>query len=147
MSSLADRIADRSGMGEAITGMLVLATATSLPDLAATLSAAVAGRPSLAMANVTGSMAVNLAFLGIADIVHREANLEHAAASTPNLLQAALLIALLTLPLLAAAFPQAQVVGVHPVTPLLVAAYLFGSAWCVEVTLRPCGCPERRRRP
>lgn len=37
----------------------------SLPNFAATLSAAADGRASLAMSNVMGSMAVNLGFPGI----------------------------------------------------------------------------------
>ena len=126
MAALADRLADRTGLGEAVVGMLVLAGATSLPDFAATLSAAVDGRAGLAMGNVMGSMAANLAFLGVADLVYRKANLEHAAASASNLSQAALLVALLAIPLLAAVMPRVELWGVHPATPVLVLAYLFG---------------------
>jgi cation:H+ antiporter len=109
-----------------MTGMLVLAGATSLPDFAATLSAATDGRASLAMGNIMGSMAVNLAFLGIGDLVYRKANLEHAAASAPNMMQGALLIALLAIPLLSSVAPRVEAFGVHPATPLLLLAYLFG---------------------
>jgi len=126
LARLADELADRTGLGEALFGVLLLAGVTSLPDFAATLSAAVDGRPDLAMSNVMGSMAVNLAFLGIADMVYRKANLEHAAASPVNLMLAGLLIVLLTLPLLAIATPSIAQWGVHPVTPVIVAAYLFG---------------------
>ena len=66
LARLADELADRTGMGEALFGVLLLAGVTSLPDFAATLSAAMDARPDLAMSNVMGSMAVNLAFLGIA---------------------------------------------------------------------------------
>jgi cation:H+ antiporter len=126
LARTADRLADRTGLGEAFVGVLLLAGATSLPDFAATLSAAIAGRPELAMSNAMGSMAANLAFLGVADIVYRKANLEHAAASEANLSQAALLIALLSLALLAAVSPPVDLWGVHPVTPAIVAGYLFG---------------------
>lgn len=127
MSALADRLADRTGMGEAMTGMLLLAGATSLPDFAATLSAAVDGRASLAMSNIMGSMAVNLAFLGVGDVVYRKANLEHAAASASNLMQAALFVGLLAIPLVASTTPDVAAWGVHPATPLLLLAYLFGA--------------------
>ncbi len=126
LARLADELADRTGLGEALFGVLLLAGVTSLPDFAATLSAAMDARPDLAMSNVMGSMAVNLAFLGIADIVYRKANLEHAAASPVNLVLAGLLIVLLTLPLLAIATPTIVDLPVHPVTPLIVVAYLFG---------------------
>ena len=122
----ADTLADQTGLGEALFGLLLLAGITSLPDFAATLSAAVDARPDLAMSNVMGSMAVNLVFLGVADIVYRKANLEHAAASPVNLLLAGLLIVLLTLPLLATFTPAFTRWGVHPITPVIIAAYLFG---------------------
>jgi len=122
----ADTLADRTGLGEALFGVLLLAGVTSLPDFAATLSAAVDARADLAMSNVMGSMAVNLVFLGVADIVYRKANLEHAAASPVNLMLAGLLIVLLTLPLLAMLTPAVNHWGIHPITPVIVAAYLFG---------------------
>ncbi|AWL12220.1 Putative antiporter CaxA [Saliniradius amylolyticus] len=126
LAKWADTLADRTGLGEALFGVLLLAGITSLPDFAATLSAAMDARPDLAMSNVMGSMAVNLVFLGIADIVYRRANLEHAAASDVNLLLAALLIVLLTLPILAIVTPMPAQWVVHPVTPVIVGAYLFG---------------------
>jgi cation:H+ antiporter len=126
MARVADALADRTGLGEAMIGGLLLAGATSLPDFAATLSAAIDGRPELAMSNVMGSMAANLAFLGVADVVYRKANLEHAAASASNLAQSALLIVLLSLPLVAMAAPPFEYRGIHPVTPFIVVAYIFG---------------------
>lgn len=126
LSRWADTLADRTGLGEAIFGVLLLAGVTSLPDFAATLNAALDSRPDLAMSNVMGSMAVNLVFLGVADIVYRKANLEHAAASPVNLMLAGLLIVLLTLPLLAIFTPTFDQWSVHPITPVIVAAYLFG---------------------
>jgi len=139
----ADRLADRTGLGEALFGVLLLAGVTSLPDFAATLSAAMDTRPDLAMSNVMGSMAVNLAFLGVADIVYRKANLEHAAASPVNLMLAGLLIVLLTLPLLAVFTPASTGWPVHPVTPLIVAAYLFGLHLVQRTQARPMWFPRR----
>lgn len=143
LARLADTLADRTGLGEALFGVLFLAGATSLPDFAATLSAAVDARPDLAMSNVMGSMAVNLAFLGVADIVYRKANLEHAAASPVNLMLAALLIVLLTLPLLAIFTPTVTQWGVHPITPVIVAAYLFGLHLVRRTRARPMWFPRQ----
>jgi len=138
----ADTLADRTGLGEALFGLLFLAGVTSLPDFAATLSAAVDARPDLAMSNVMGSMAVNLLFLGVADIVYRKANLEHASASPVNLMLAGLLIVLLTLPLLATFSPMNTLWGVHPVTPVIVAAYLFGLHLVHHTRARPMWFPR-----
>ena len=138
----ADTLADRTGLGEALFGVLLLAGVTSLPDFAATLSAAVGARPDLAMSNVMGSMAVNLAFLGVADIVYRKANLEHAAASPVNLMLAGLLIVLLTLPLLAIFTPTVTLWSVHPITPVIVVAYLFGLHLVNRTRARPMWFPR-----
>lgn len=146
LARLSDDLADRSGLGEALFGVLLLGSVTSLPDFAATLSAAIDRRPDLAMSNVMGSMAVNLAFLGIADIVYRKANLEHAAASPVNLMLAVLLIVLLTLPLLAIVTPPLAFFGVHPVTPVLVAAYLFGLYLVHHTQTKPMWFPRQTRQ-
>lgn len=130
-------------MGEALFGVLFLAGVTSLPDFAATLSAAIDNRPDLAMSNVMGSMAVNLAFLGIADIAYRKANLEHAAASPVNLTLAGLLIVLLSLPLLAVLTPAIPGFGIHPMTPVIVAAYLFGIRLVHRTRADPMWIPRR----
>jgi cation:H+ antiporter len=142
LARLADELADRTGMGEALFGVFLLAGVTSLPDFAATLSAAIDARPDLAMSNVMGSMAVNLVFLGIADIVYRKANLEHAAASPVNLMLAALLIVLLTLPLLAIVTPTVSQWWVHPVTPVIVVIYLFGMHLVHRTQARPMWFPR-----
>jgi len=126
LSDYADRLADKTGWGEALMGGLFLAGVTSVPDFAATLTAAADGYAELAMGNILGSMAVNLVFLAVGDLTYRRANLEHAAASSGNLIQASLLIVLLTIPLLAMLTPTYAVLGVHPATPLLLVAYLFG---------------------
>ncbi len=146
LARVADELADRTGMGEALFGIFLLAGVTSLPDFAATLSAALDSRPDLAMSNVMGSMAVNLVFLGIADIVYRKANLEHAAASSTNLMLAALLIALLALPLLAIVSPPIDFLGIHPVTPLIVAAYIFGLHLARSTETKPMWLPRMTRQ-
>lgn len=138
----ADTLADRTGLGEALFGVLFLAGVTSLPDFAATLSAAIDARPDLAMSNVMGSMAVNLAFLGVADIAYRKANLEHAAASPVNLMLAGLLIVLLTLPLLAIFTPTVTQWGMHPITPVIVIAYLFGLRLVHRTQAKPMWFPR-----
>jgi cation:H+ antiporter len=126
LATAAETIADRSGIGQAITGGLFLGAATSLPGLVASITAAWQGFPQMAVANSVGGIAAQTAFLGVADICHRRGNLEHAAASLANLMQSGLLIALLSLPLLAASLPEWSALGIHPVTVLMVAFYCYG---------------------
>ena len=106
LAGLADRFADRTGIGEAITGSVFLGMVTSLPGLATSITAAVDGRPALAISNALGSIAVQTAFLGLADIAHPRVNLEHAVASIQNMMQIVLLAMLLSLVLLAFASPE-----------------------------------------
>ena len=126
VASRADVIADRTGLGEAIVGALILGGSTSLAGLVASVSAAWQGHPSLAISNAIGGIAIQTAFLAVADVTYRRANLEHAAASTTNLSFSALLVALLALLLVATFGPDVTIWGVHPASVVLVVAYVAG---------------------
>lgn len=126
LAYLADRLADRTGVGEAVAGALFLGASTSLSGLTTSVTAAAGGHPELALGNAIGGIAAQTAFLAIADLAYRGANLEHAAASVANILQAALLVVLLSVPLLASSAPAVTVLGVNPATPLMIGLYLYG---------------------
>lgn len=119
-AGLADRIADRTGLGEAVTGTILLGFLTALPGLLASIVAAARGMPVMAISNAIGGIAVQTTALAIADIAWRRANLEHAAASAPNMMQATLLITLLVLVLCGLSGPDVTVGHVHPISILLV---------------------------
>lgn len=146
LAKLSNSLADQTGLGEALFGVFLLAGVTSLPDFAATLTAAIDSRPNLAMSNVMGSMAVNLVFLAVADIFYRKANLEHAAASTVNLMLAGLLIVLLTLPLLAVFTPAITFSNIHPVTPIIIIAYVSGFHLVIRTKTKPMWFPRQTRQ-
>jgi len=120
LAGLADRFADRTGMGEAMTGTVFLGLVTSLPGLTTSITAAIDGRPSLAISNALGGIAVQTAFLGLADISYSRANLEHAVASVQNMMQIVLLAILLSMVLLAFSSPELTVAHVHPVSPAIL---------------------------
>jgi len=126
LTRIVDELADRTGLGEAIAGAVLLGMATSLSGMVVSVSAALADRPTLAMSNALGGIAVQTLFLTVADITYRRANLEHAAASLGNLLQGGLLLCLLALVLVGRFAPDWTLWQVHPVTPLLLLGYLFG---------------------
>lgn len=52
------------GVSETVIGLTVVAVGTSLPELAASVAAAVKGRPGLAMGNVLGSNIYNILLIG-----------------------------------------------------------------------------------
>ncbi len=148
LTRIADRLADATGLGEAVFGAVLLGGTTSLPGLVASATAAWQGHPELAVSNAVGGIAAQTVFLAAADLAWRRANLEHAAASVANLMQGALLLILLALPMLALGSPDLAVGHVHPVSLLLVAGYLFGVRMIrraeAEPLWRPILTPETR---
>jgi cation:H+ antiporter len=126
LARLADRLADITGLGEAVFGAVLLGAMTSLPGSIASITTAAAGRADLAVGNAVGGIAAQTAFLVLADLAYRRANLEHAAASVTNMINGALLVALLSLALVAATGPEIAIWGVHPASLLLLAIYAFG---------------------
>ena len=145
LARIVDDLADRTGLGEAIAGAVLLGMATSLSGIVVSVSSAWTDKPELAMSNALGGIAVQTLFLTIADMVYRRANLEHAAASLGNLIQGALLLCLLSLLLLGRFTPEWTFWQVHPITPLLFIAYLFGLKLVKNAQTRPMWSPTRTR--
>ncbi|WP_417547560.1 sodium:calcium antiporter [Marinobacter segnicrescens] len=126
ITRVVDQLADRTGVGEAAAGAVLLGAATSLGGSVLSVTAAWNGHAELAVSNALGGIAVQTFFLAVADMVYRRANLEHAAASAPNMMQNGLLICLLSVIMLAPMLPDVTVFGIHPVTPALFGFYLYG---------------------
>lgn len=126
LAHTAEDIAAKTGWGQAIVGAVFLGISTSLSGTILSFYAAGQGHPSLAISNAVGGIAAQTVFLALADLTYRKANLEHAASSLENLLQTALLMTLLAVPLLAMAGPDVTFLNIHPASPALVILYLFG---------------------
>ena len=126
MAAIADVLADRTGLGEALIGAVLLGAGTSISGIVTSITTAASGAPELAVSNAMGGIAAQTMFLALADIFYRKVNLEHAGASTVNLGQATVLIILSVLPIMAYAAPQIAFFGVHPVSPIMIAVYLIG---------------------
>ena len=126
VTARAEHLARKTGLGQAIMGAVFLGAMTSLSGLITSLTAAFEGHPELSVSNAVGGIAVQTTFLALADVVYRKANLEHAAASEANLVQAAVLVVLLGIALLAGFTPDGTIAGAHPISLALIAAYVFG---------------------
>jgi cation:H+ antiporter len=66
-----DAIAARTGLGGLWVGAILVAAATSLPELTTDIAAVRQGHPSLAVGDLFGSNLANLAILAIADLAVR----------------------------------------------------------------------------
>lgn len=126
LATNADTLADRTGLGEAVVGAVLLGGATSLPGIVTSAAAAYDGYANLALSNAFGGIAAQTLFLAVGDLVYRKANLEHAAASLQNVMQGTLLLTLLAIILVAIYTPGVVIWAIHPATPLLLMAYLYG---------------------
>ncbi len=142
LSGLADRLADATGLGEAFVGAVFLGGVTSLPGIVAVCTAAGDGYPAMAFSTAVGGIAAQTAFLALADITYRGTNLEHAAASAPNMLAGALLISLLALLLVTVHGPEIAWFGVHPASVVLIAAYLAGLRMVYQAHEQPMWQPR-----
>ena len=69
LSSFGDIIADKSGLGQAFIGGILIAMATSLPELVTSISSALVGAPDIAVGNAFGSNTFNLVILAFADLI------------------------------------------------------------------------------
>lgn len=145
LARLADILADRTGLGEAVTGAVLLGACTSMPGIVTSASAAALGNADLAYSNAVGGIAVQTAFLAVADLFYRRANLEHAAAESSNLVQATLLLLLLICPLLFAAVPEVTVYAVHPGSLLLPILYICGVRAAAAAREHPMWRPTMTR--
>jgi cation:H+ antiporter len=126
-----------------VFGAVLLGASTSLPGSIASITVAWEGHADLAVGNAVGGIAVQTAFLVVADMAFRGTNLEHAAASLPNLINGALLCGLLALALIAATGPDISLFQVHPVSVLLLAFYAFGLRLASKTRDAPAWEPVR----
>ena len=69
LTKSADVIAIKTGLGRSLVGVVLLATATSLPELGTGVSAvSIVGQPDLAVGDAFGSNLFNLLIIGLLDI-------------------------------------------------------------------------------
>lgn len=97
LSGYVEAISDRTGLGDAFLGALLLGGITSLPELATSVSASVAGDPRLAVNNLLGGVGMQVVILAAADLALGRAPLSSAATHPVILLQGVLLIGILAL--------------------------------------------------
>lgn len=97
LSGYAEALSERTGIGAAFMGALFLGGITSLPEIATTLSASITGNADLAVNNLFGGIAMQVAVLAVADATLRKGSLSSTAREPVILLQGVLLMLVLTI--------------------------------------------------
>jgi cation:H+ antiporter len=123
-----DAIAVRTGLGGLLVGMLLMAVATSLPEIATGVSAAVEGAPDLAIGGVLGSSMANMAILAVIDLLRRRAVWPSVGLGQARL--ASIAMALTAIVLLGIVTPTRIHVGwIGGESFIIIAAYALAAGW------------------
>ncbi len=144
LAGYADQIAERMRMSRLFVGTLMLAFATSLPEVVAEVTAAQAGAPDLAVGDLFGSSMANMAILAVIDLLYRgrvwpSVELGHARVAAV----AIALTAIVALSVLMPSRPEIAGIGLTPIAVIIL--YVLAVAWFRRMPLlaRP-GLDDRR---
>lgn len=126
LSHYGDRIAELTGMGRLWIGVILIAGATSLPEVVTDVSAALINAPDLAAGDLFGSNMANMLILGLIDMAHRQRRVWKQVAYEQTLI-ASLAVALTGLAAVSILFKSGiAYAGVGLDTLLRFLAYVFG---------------------
>lgn len=131
LAEYGDVIAVRTGLGGLFVGTILLAGATSLPELVTSISSFRLGAPGLAAGNFLGSNLVNMFLLALVDLVNYQVPLLRSEAITQTL-TAALAASLMTV---ATIFILADVdflIGWVSVESLILIVLYFAGVWLIQ---------------
>lgn len=127
----ADALAERTGIGRAFLGMVLLAGVTELPECVTSISAVWVGDAPLAVNNLFGGIVMQTAILAIADMFLNHDSLSYFTPKPELLLQGILLVVLLAIVLAGVSVGEVFVVaGVGAWTLSIFVLYLF-AIWMV----------------
>ena len=131
LSRGAEAVAERTGLGHAFIGALLLGGATSLPEIAATSSAAFLGNAPIAVNNVFGGIAMQVAILVIADAFYGRRALSAGARESSVLIEGVLLVLVLTVAATAISIGDRPLFGIG-VWSAVVFVLVVGSLYLVK---------------
>ncbi|MDX6548844.1 MAG: cation:H+ antiporter [Gaiellales bacterium] len=123
----------RFGLGEALGGLILLAVTGSLPEIAITASAAMAGHLDLAVGNLIGGVAMQTLVLVVLDVfAGRKRPLSFLVGSLVPVLEALMVVIVLATALGGAALsPSTNIRGASP-TSIAVVILWVGGVWVVN---------------
>jgi cation:H+ antiporter len=108
LSNYTDILADRLHLGQALGGLILLAVATNLPEIAITYSAAASGELDIAVSNILGGIAIQTVVLVALDAfgVRERRPLTYQAASLVLVLEGAVVVAVLVAVVMGTQLPK-----------------------------------------
>ncbi len=123
LSDETDVLATRLHLGSALGGMILLAVATNLPEIAITASAAVSGEVGVAVGNILGGIAIQTVVLVVLDAfgIRRGRPLTYQSASLVLVLEGALVVAVLAVVVGGSRLPADLIVWRLTPGPVLIA--------------------------
>lgn len=131
LARAADGLAEATGLGRLLVGSIVLAAATSLPELSVDVAAVRAGNADLAAGDLLGSSLMNLGILAGVDLLLRSGHPMLSRAAASHALSATLAIALTGVVgcaiLVSGSLPPAECLGISGWSWGLMIAYGFGA--------------------
>ena len=131
LSKATDVLDSRLHLGSALGGLIVLAVATNLPEIAITVSAAISGDVSVAVGNILGGIALQTVVLVILDAFGKRGKgvrpLTYRAASLTLVIEAIVVAAVLAVVIAGTQLPSGLVLaGITPEGVLIVAVWVVG---------------------
>src|SRR6478735_10300997 len=129
LSEAVDALSSQLGIGEAFGGLILLAFATNLPEIAITASASLSGQIEIAVGNILGGIAIQTVVLVLLDGVGigRTSTLTHRAESLVLVLEGVLVIAVLLVVIMMTQLPGSLAVkGIEPGGFIIVAVWIAG---------------------
>ena len=128
LSSSTDALDTRLGLGSAIGGVVLLAIATNLPELAITITAALHNNLGLAVGNILGGIAIQTLVLAVLDAgAGRDRPLTYMVGSLLLVIEGALVGVVVVMAIMTAQLPEkTQVLGMSPGTIAIVILWILG---------------------
>jgi cation:H+ antiporter len=130
LADTTDILTSRLRLGKALGGVIVLAIATNLPEIAITVSAAVSGELGVAVGNILGGIAIQTVVLVAMDIAMKEpVPMSYRAASLSLVIEAVLVIAILIVAIMATQLPSGLMAERMTPGTVLIAVIWIGGVW------------------
>ena len=131
LAYLADMLADRFKLAKSLVGLLILSLATSLPEVATTLSAAVQQSRDLVLNNLFGGIALQTAILAMSDFWARGAITNYPRKAN-HALEATLLVLLLSLALIVVNLGEVYAFKGVGLGSVLIGFAYVGAVWILR---------------